>query len=880
MTTRLVALVMLPVTVICGLAGTVLMSHQAQVRNALAVDRGTTHLQRLVELQNGLQTMRAIGSFEVRFDQLGVSTAEVADLLGFDPTASVPAARTKALRAAVSLASEDPRPERSLRALYTAIDAGEIGFGDAVHRLDALIATNGTAVTGTLDHMETVAGDGPVHDALEALRAANELTDVAPSQGIELSAIWFPARGDTPSDAQATNVRFGRANAAYEIAASRLEARTSDALVDDLARLEKTPAIRHFERAVRLTQLGVVFTPPGEPINLPEVRQTFQGFVARAEALDIVETDANLAVRHEARQLAASERAGFIAWLVGAALLALVSVGVALRLAHSIARPLKELARYADAVNDGQLDAAPDDPERGPTETRAAFSAFAALVTNLQLLDAKANALALCDFQAPVLDEPLPGRLGRSLESSVALLSGSIVERDELQTHLTHQATHDALTGIANRSSAINAIHAAIQDADENGTPAALLFIDLNHFKAVNDTHGHEGGDEILRQVADRLTATSRRGDRVARLGGDEFVIVTQRIGGDVEAIEMATRILESITQPFDLGGVAVSIGLAIGIAMTGDDPDEPFGLLARADAAMYRAKGHPRSAIEVFDADLQREMLERGDIESALGAALEDPSGGGLQLHYQPVLDASSGELVGTEALIRWDRPGRGLLPPDAFIPVAEASTLIIDLDRWVLRETTRQLKEWTTHEHLSEIPVAVNISGRHLRSAQLTDHVRAALDETGIDARRLSIEVTETVLLTDLAIAAEELRAVRALGVKVAIDDFGTGYTSLAQLQRLPIDTIKIDRSFVSQIHVRRGNSLVRMITDLGHAIDTNIIAEGVETQEEMVALQAMGVDDLQGWLFSKALPPGELELWASAHLRGGRRPAVPVG
>jgi EAL domain-containing protein (putative c-di-GMP-specific phosphodiesterase class I) len=232
----------------------------------------------------------------------------------------------------------------------------------------------------------------------------------------------------------------------------------------------------------------------------------------------------------------------------------------------------------------------------------------------------------------------------------------------------------------------------------------------------------------------------------------------------------------------------------------------------------------------------------------------------------------------VSAEALIRWDRAGHGQLAPDAFIPIAEATALIIDLDCWVLDEATRQLLEWSAHDELSQLAVAVNISGRHLLSRKLPGHLQAVLERTGIDPHRLSIEITETVLLTDLAAAASELEAVRALGIRVAIDDFGTGYTSLAHLQQLPIDTIKIDRSFVSQLNVRRGSSLVRMVTDLGHAIDINIVAEGVETDDERTALQAIGADHLQGYLLSRPLDPDRLSTWVHGHLSAQSRTSSP--
>jgi predicted signal transduction protein with EAL and GGDEF domain len=357
----------------------------------------------------------------------------------------------------------------------------------------------------------------------------------------------------------------------------------------------------------------------------------------------------------------------------------------------------------------------------------------------------------------------------------------------------------------------------------------------------------------------------------VARLGGDEFVVVSEGIADVADATDLAHRLIEALSSPIDVKGLQLSIGAAVGVALSLDGPEEPLRLLARADAAMYRAKAHDRSAIEIFDAGLQQQMVEREDIEVALSAALAEPGGGGLRLCYQPVLDATSGALVGSEALIRWDRPGHGMLAPDSFIPIAEATSLIIDLDCWVLAEAARQLVAWSDVPELATVPVAVNISGRHLLSRQLPAHITAVIADSGIDPERLTIEITETVLLTDLVSAASELEAIRALGVKVAIDDFGTGYTSLAHLQQLPIDTIKIDRSFISQMNVRRGSSLVRMVTDLGHAIDINIVAEGVETGAELTALQAMGADQIQGFLLSRPLDPGALTTWVQT-----RRPA----
>jgi diguanylate cyclase (GGDEF)-like protein len=868
-TTRLIALVMLPVTAMAVLAGSVVSSRRSTAAQAMSVDHGVVGLSQLVALREALHAQQFLEAIDVRVAQVGTTRVAVTTFLGFDWEAQVAPARGEASRAVASLGQASPVNAGALDSLYAEIDRGVITPAEAGVRLGRFTGVIDDAVTRGLDQLGVEARQAPLVAALESLRAASGMIDVATPQVIDLSAIWFPSPGVTQRAAAAVMARFGTESADYAASVARLRTLGSKSVVASLGRVEADPQVRAFDQAVAAALLDRPLTEPGAPVDNPKIAATFRGSLARDTLLDALVTTATASVRDEARHLAGSERAGFVTWALAAAALALVSIGVALRLARSIAKPLRDLAGYAHAVNDGRLDTEPSPSSNyGPRETRVAFGVFAELVANLQLLDAKANALAHCDFDDPVLGEALPGRLGRSLESSVALLSGSIVERDQLQTHLAHEATHDSLTGICNRPAAIAGIQAAMHRAARTGAATAVLFVDLNEFKAVNDSHGHEVGDEVLRQVATRMTVGQRSGDFVARLGGDEFVIVAEGIAGVAEAAELARRTIDTISQPMEIGGLRISIGAAIGIALTLDGPEEPLRLLARADAAMYRAKKHESSTFEIFDADLQQQMVEREDVEVALITALADPAGGGLQLVYQPVLGAASGGLVGLEALIRWERPGYGLLPPDSFIPIAEATALIIDLDCWVLNETGRQLVEWSAVAALAEVPVAVNISGRHLLSRRLPGHIRAVLDRTGIDPHRLSIEITETVLLTDLVAAAAELDAVRALGIRVAIDDFGTGYTSLAHLQQLPIDTIKIDRSFISQLNVRRGSSLVRMVTDLGHAIDINIVAEGVETGEEMSALKAMGADHLQGFLLSRPLEPAALSAWAHQH------------
>ena len=879
-TTRLIALVMLPVTAMCVLAGSVVVAHRSAAAQAVNIEQGVVGLGQLLAVRDALHSLQSAEAFDVRFIEFGVTREVATTFVGFDWATQIAPARAEAFAAVAALGDAAPINGREFASLNAAMDGSLIEPVAALAELNRYIGLTDVALRSSLDRLEAAAHHAPLIAALKSLRAASRLVDSAIPQAIDLSAVWFPSAVVTPETASAL-FRFGADSAEYAAAVTELHELGVTGVVANIDRIEAEPQVQAFELAVQNTLLGQTSASGTVALDTNMITSAFRGYVVRDKLLDgLINTAAN-AVRDEARQLAASEEDSLLSWAISSSAMALASIAIALGLARSISRPLKDLASYAHKVNEGNLDAAISAKRnRGPRETQMAFATFAELVANLQLLDAKTNALAHCDFDDPVLGEPLPGRLGRSLESSVALLSGSIVERDQLQTRLAHQATHDSLTGIGNRPAAISAIQAAMHRGARTGATVAVLFLDLNDFKAVNDSHGHRVGDEVLREIAARLTVGLRRGDFVARLGGDEFVVVADGIDDVAEATDLARRIIDAVTQPIEFDGLSIRIGAAVGVALTLDGPEDPLRLLARADSAMYRAKRHDRSAIEIFDADLQQEMVEREDVESALSLALADPSGGGLELHYQPVLDAASGALVGVEALVRWDRPDHGMQQPNSFIPIAEATALIIDLDCWVLNEATRQLVAWSNVDEIGDIPVAVNISGRHLLSRQLPGHIREALERSGIAARRLSIEITETVLLSDLVSAAAELDSVRALGVKVAIDDFGTGYTSLAHLQQLPIDTLKIDRSFISQVSVRRGNSLVRMVTDLGHAIDVNIIAEGVETHGELTALQAIGADSIQGYLICGPLRPAALATWVRERTADNQSTTVSNG
>jgi diguanylate cyclase (GGDEF)-like protein len=424
-------------------------------------------------------------------------------------------------------------------------------------------------------------------------------------------------------------------------------------------------------------------------------------------------------------------------------------------------------------------------------------------------------------------------------------------KRDELQDELVHQAAHDSLTELPNRAHVIGLLEAALHRGQRSGSLVGLLFVDLDGFKAVNDAHGHRAGDQVLRQTAQRMREQVRRGDTVGRLGGDEFVVLMEPLP-DVEAIiDLARRIIATISLPMRIAGGAVSIGASVGVALNSDGSTDAHQLLHHADVAAYRAKSAGRGRMEIFDDALRREIEDRASLEAAITAGLDD---GEFELYYQPVVTLDTGAVRGYEALIRWQRPGHGLVAPDSFIPTAEQSNLIIEIDRWVLDCATRQLVEWTRSDpdRYQDVTVAVNISGRHLGSPAVITNVAAALRDSTLPANRLVLEITETVLV-DEPTATSHLRALRDLGVGISIDDFGTGYTSIGQLQHLHVDTLKIDRSFIAS-NAPGARELVALMISAAHAFGLQVVAEGVELPEQVGPLIDGACDSAQGYLFGR--------------------------
>jgi diguanylate cyclase (GGDEF)-like protein len=548
--------------------------------------------------------------------------------------------------------------------------------------------------------------------------------------------------------------------------------------------------------------------------------------------------------------------------VLGVVILAGSLVG-AVVLGRSVATALRLLAGQATQISEGSL---VEVEVAGPREVRTVSAALRSAVAGLRRIQDQAQAVARGDLDDSLLDQPLPGPLGEVVHASVREIVHSVRQRQELQFALAHQATHDALTELPNRAQAVTRVTSALHRGRRSGEMTGLLFIDLDGFKAVNDEHGHAAGDEVLRQVARRLAAAVRPGDVVCRLGGDEFVVVVEPVHGEHDLLELAARLIATVGEPIAVARALVRIGASIGVAIGRDGGTDADALFAEADTAAYRAKERGRGRAEVFDETLRLQLNERAQLEAAIAHGLV---AGEMHVAYQPVIDVATERLAGYEALIRWERPGVGPVPPDEFIPVAEGSRLIGDVDRWMLREATRQLAQWR-----AEYPaapgdlgptIAVNISGRHLADPRVITDVTEALEASGLPAGLLTLEVTETVLVDDPR-AYDHLTELRAMGVGIAIDDFGTGYTSIGQLRDMPVDTLKIDRSFVASADPGH-RELVALMIRAAHTFGLTVVAEGVEEPAQLARLRAQACDHAQGYLLHRPMCAAE----AGALLRG---------
>lgn len=446
--------------------------------------------------------------------------------------------------------------------------------------------------------------------------------------------------------------------------------------------------------------------------------------------------------------------------------------------------------------------------------------------------------------------------------SGTALVFQDISQRREYEEKLIRLAEYDALTGLANRYLCLNILVQATARAVRNGHVVAILFLDLDRFKKVNDALGHAAGDDLLREAAQRLKTCVREGDTVCRLGGDEFVIIAEGLGTGRQASVVAEKILAALTKPFVVNGTPVFVGASIGIVTAPEIEGDPNTLLRCADIAMYQAKQRGRNNFQFFAAEMQDAVLHAQRLEIALRQALLNDE---FVLWYQPQVAVGSGEICGLEALVRWQKPDGRLVMPDEFIPLLEETGLIIDLGEWVLRQACAQAARWHDVGLLNvPVSVSVNLSVRQIRGRSVIETLREILARLSFSSNQLVLEITEHMIIDEPETMIALLQDIKAMGVRIALDDFGVGYSSFGHLKRLPIDTIKIDRSFIEDlVDEQRSRDIVGAIVALGHSLGLTVIAEAVETAAQYDCLRKLGVDVIQGYYFYKPMTVEQLDI-----------------
>jgi len=458
--------------------------------------------------------------------------------------------------------------------------------------------------------------------------------------------------------------------------------------------------------------------------------------------------------------------------------------------------------------------------------------------------------------------EPLAWSSNDELGAVTRAYNLLLQEIDQRALEIHHLAHHDTLTGLPNRRLLEDRLRHALAMAEREGRSLAVLFADIDNFKVVNDTLGHEVGDDLICLIAGRLIATVRSMDTVARWGGDEFVVIIENIASPAEVTSISEKIVTAIGQPVTLDNNLLCVGVSIGISLFPDDGHDSVTLIKNADIALFEAKRRGRNAFHFFDQTMNSRALRRLGVDVALRQALQSNQ---FELHYQPQVSGASGRMVGVEALIRW-RSGDDLVPPDQFIPVAEESDLIVAIGDWVLREACAQITRWKA-SGLGDIHVAVNLSTRHFRRPEDVEKIIAAVGASGVSPHLIEIEMTESALMHDRDNVATQLKRLREHGFGIAIDDFGTGYSNLSDLPRLPVTTLKIDRSFIKDIeHNKDDAEIVRTIIAMAHTLKLGLVAEGVETEGQVTFLLNCACDVIQGYFFAHPMPAQDIETFVT--------------
>jgi diguanylate cyclase (GGDEF)-like protein/PAS domain S-box-containing protein len=468
-------------------------------------------------------------------------------------------------------------------------------------------------------------------------------------------------------------------------------------------------------------------------------------------------------------------------------------------------------------------------------------------------------------------DQAFPVRDANGAVYRIAGIGADVTHRKEAEEKLVYLAHYDGLTGLPNRVLFFDRLQQTLAQAGRRNLLAAVMFLDVDRFKVVNDTLGHTVGDELLRHVAQRLAGCVRVGDTVARFSGDEFVLIVNDLHDVEDARHIAQKILQAFVDPFRLGGHEIFVTTSIGISMYPSDCGDEQALLKNADTAMYRAKESGRNNFQFYTHEMNARAMYRLELENSLRHALEREE---FRLHYQPKACLHTGKVTGVEALLRWERPGHGLVPPGDFVPLLEDTGLIVQVGEWVIAEACRQVNTWRKAGR-DPISIAINISARQFAARNLGEIIGRLLEAHNADPHFIELELTESLLMVNTEEAVRTLEYLKSLGLRLSIDDFGTGYSSLAYLKRFPIDALKIDRSFIDEITTDVGDATItRAVIGMAHNLGLKVVAEGVETEEQLAFLSANGCDEAQGYYFARPQTGAEMAVWLRERARAGVR------
>lgn len=836
------------------------------------IEGASENLVTLIEIETALDSEIYWTEASSATQTFGIPASMMEPLVGFDIDVELPAAQERVdellmaygdveLLTAVEQARANPNRRTEAQSALARASADQIP--ERIRQAGEELQTNSAGMADAEDL---------AHRA-EVLDEANQLRS-AFSTSLGSFLLLKVGGGD---DATQASIEATGALANYELLYEELETsiRSGDPAATALGEVRSDPDVAAIlDSASDATSNFDTMSLPepsfSNPQTLIDLANTFRSATTAADRhLDLVDLAAddlsaelqNIRSREQrhARGLLTITAAIFIATLVALA-----------AATRAIVAPIRRLGAAAESLGNGAVDGPLE--LSGPVEIQAATLTLNQAAANMQRAEAQAHALADGRLEDASFADAASGALGHSLDTAVRRLKDSMTEREQFRQRLSHEAAHDGLTGIPNRSASITSLENALRRSESSGAKLAVLFIDLDGFKRINDVHGHEAGDHLLIRVAQRLLASCRPSDRVGRLGGDEFLVVAEPVESLDAARQAAERIRKAACAAVQYRGITLHPSLSIGVAVA-DGSLEADEVIREADYAVYEAKKAGRNQTHCFDDVLRARLRHEADLETSISTGLTNDE---FSLHFQPILRSSDNSVAKFEALLRWSRPGVGAISPDEYVPFAERSDLILEIDRWVINEGVRHLAAFASRPGLEDIAIAVNVSGRHLGRGDLYRHVKSVLDRWNVEPSRLTIEVTESALLEDLGAAAETLQALRQLGIRVAIDDFGTGYTSLTHLRYLPADILKIDKSFVRNLDRLDELSLVRLVTEIGHLLGMEITVEGVETAAQRDQLHELGVDSLQGFLFGR---PQSFELEPSESADSLGEPAEVV-